>query len=79
MKIEIGKTIKELRKSKGITATFVAQTIGITSSVLSEIERGKSNPTIDKVVALSDFFGVTIDYLVRGSNNDGVSVSITPP
>ena len=70
MKIEIGKTIKELRKSKGITATFVAQTIGVTSSVLSEIERGKSNPTIDKVVALSDFFGVTTDYLLKGANNE---------
>ena len=72
MKIEIGKTIKELRKSKGITATFVAQTIGVTSSVLSEIERGKSNPTIDKVVALSDFFGVTTDYLLKGANNEGL-------
>jgi transcriptional regulator with XRE-family HTH domain len=70
MKIEIGKTIKELRKSKGITATFVAQNIGVTSSVLSEIERGKSNPTIDKVVALSDFFGVTTDYLLKGSSNE---------
>lgn len=68
MNIEIGKTIRELRKSKGITATFVAQNIGVTSSVLSEIERGKSNPTIDKVVALSDFFGVTTDYLLKGAN-----------
>jgi len=76
MKLEIGKNIKALRKSKGITATFVAQNIGVTSSVLSEIERGKSSPTIDKVVALSDFFGVSIDYLVRGSNvsnNNGLT------
>lgn len=70
MKLEIGKNIKELRKSKGITATFVAQNIGVTSSVLSEIERGKSNPTIDKIIALSDFFGVSIDYLVKGTNNE---------
>lgn len=70
MKIEVGKNIKELRKSKGITATFVAQNIGITSSVLSEIERGKSNPTLDKLVALSDFFGVTTDYLLKGANNE---------
>jgi transcriptional regulator with XRE-family HTH domain len=75
MKIEIGKTIKDLRKSKGITATFVAQTIGVTSSVLSEIERGKSNPTIDKVVALSDFFGVTTDYLLKGANNESNRIS----
>jgi transcriptional regulator with XRE-family HTH domain len=70
MKIEIGKKIRELRTSKGITATFVAKNIGVTSSVLSEIERGKSNPTIDKVVALSDFFGVTTDYLLKESNNE---------
>jgi len=70
MNIQIGERIKELRKSKGITATFVAQNIGVTSSVLSEIERNKNKPTIDKVVALSDFFGVTTDYLLKGSNNE---------
>ncbi len=74
MKIEVGKNIKELRKSKGITATFVAQNIGVTSSVLSEIERGKSNPTLDKLVALSDFFGVTTDYLLKGSNNEQTQI-----
>jgi|APIni6443716594_1056825.scaffolds.fasta_scaffold3803013_1 transcriptional regulator with XRE-family HTH domain len=76
MKIEIGKTIKDLRKSKGITATFVAEKIGVTSSVLSEIERGKSNPTIDKVVALSDFFGVTTDYLLKGANDENSSRAV---
>lgn len=76
MNIEIGDRIKNLRKSKGITATFVAQNIGVTSAVLSEIERNKNKPTIDKVVALSDFFGVTTDYLLKGSNvsnNNGLT------
>ena len=70
MNNEIGQRIKTLRKERGITATFVAQKIGTTSSVLSEIERGKSNPTIDKLIGLSDVFNVSIDYIVRGNKNN---------
>jgi transcriptional regulator with XRE-family HTH domain len=39
---------------------------GISNQTLSMIERGDQLPTIPQVAALSDFFGVTIDNIVKG-------------
>ncbi len=67
--MNIGKRIKELRSERGIKATFVADKIGIKGGLLSSIECERSNPTIPQLISLSDFFGVSIDYLVRGSSD----------
>ena len=70
--MNIGKRIKELRSERGIKATFVADKIGIKGGLLSSIECERSNPTIPQLISLSDFFGVSIDYLIKGTNNDSV-------
>lgn len=68
MSNSIGLRIKELRESKGIKATFVAQKIGISQPLLSMIEREKCNPPFDSLIPISDFFGVSLDYLLKGEN-----------
>jgi transcriptional regulator with XRE-family HTH domain len=70
MQNSIGKRIKELRESRGIKATFVAQKIGISQPLLSMIEREKCNPPFNSLIPMSDFFGVSIDYLVKGESNE---------
>jgi transcriptional regulator with XRE-family HTH domain len=71
--MNVGKRIKELRAERGIKATFVADKIGIKNGLLSAIECERSNPTIPQLIALSDFFNVSIDYLLKGKNNDCVA------
>lgn len=68
--MNIGKRIKELRSERGVKATFVAEKIGIKNGLLSSIECERTNPTVSQLIALSDFFGVSIDYLVKGSSNE---------
>lgn len=67
--MKIGKNIASIRTERGYRANFVADKIGIKSGLLSAIECERSNPTIEQLIALSDFFGVSIDYLVKGGNN----------
>jgi transcriptional regulator with XRE-family HTH domain len=64
--MNIGARVREMRKERGITAKFVAKKIGLSQAMLSEIEREKSGVTVQQVVALADFFGVSTDYLIRG-------------
>lgn len=71
--MEINKRIREIRKKRGITAKFVAEKCGLSAAMLSEIERGKCNVSIQQAISLADFFGVSIDYLVRGNDYDGES------
>lgn len=40
--------------------------IHVTAAALSQYTRGRTRPSFDKLVALADFFGVTLDYLVYG-------------
>ena len=51
--IELGKTIAQFRMMEKYTITQLAEKIGISSSMLSQIERGVSNPSITTLRMLS--------------------------
>lgn len=68
--MNIGHRVKELRESKGIKAAFMARNVGLSPQMISMIEREKCNITVPQLIALSDFFGVSIDYLVKGASNE---------
>ena len=68
--MNIGERVRELRNKNGVKATFIASKIGISQPHLSMIEREKQMPTIPQLISLSDFFCVTIDYLVKGESNE---------
>ena len=63
---EIGKRIKELRKERTLTQDEFAEEINMTVSAVSKMEIGNRVPSVDTFVLLSEFFGVTLDYLVLG-------------
>ena len=63
---EIGKRIRDLRKEKGLTQEAFAEAIGMTVSAVSKMEIGNRVPSVDTFALLSEFFGVTLDYLVLG-------------
>ncbi len=62
--IQIGKKIKELRKSKELTQTQLADILNTTQDTVSLWELGKSYPDIEIVVQLSIIFKVSADYLL---------------
>jgi len=44
----------------------ILEAVGITAAALSQYTRGHTRPSFQKLVALADFFGVSLDYLVYG-------------
>ena len=54
----------EIRDSKGITDYRVSEDTGITKSTFSDWKSGRSNPKLDKLKILADYFGVTIEYFL---------------
>jgi transcriptional regulator with XRE-family HTH domain len=44
----------------------ILDSIHVTAAALSQYARGRTRPSFDKLVALADFFGVSLDYLVYG-------------
>ena len=56
--------IKELRKARSLRQADVARETCIDQKTLSNYEIGRTNPDSYAVVQLSEFFGVTTDYLL---------------
>ncbi|EOZ99678.1 hypothetical protein A33Q_0359 [Indibacter alkaliphilus LW1] len=56
--------IKFLRKKKSLTQETLAQSLGISRSKLAGYELN-INPSLDTVLSISDYFGVSIDVLLR--------------
>ena len=71
----IGERILHLRKKMGISQEELADQIGVSRQAVSKWESGQSIPDIDKVIALSDFFNVTTDYILKGVESSSSSTT----
>jgi len=58
-----GTRLRNLRKEKNISQTKLALELKVGKSVISLWELDECEPTISKLISISKFFGVTIDYL----------------
>ena len=61
--------IKSLRKEKAKTQDDIAKLLNIRRTTYGEYERGRIMPPMDKIRFLSDYYSVTVDYLI-GNTND---------
>ena len=58
--------LKPIRKKRRLSQLKVAMDLSISREALSYYENGKRSPDIDMLLTLSAYFGVSIDYLIRG-------------
>lgn len=54
-----------LRRKKGLTQETLAETLGLSRQAIARWENGTSIPDVNNLIALSDFFHVSIDHLLR--------------
>ena len=66
--IEVGQRIKELRILKGVTQEQRAGEVNVSYEHMNKIERGRNGCSIELLLELSAFFGVSTDYLLTGQN-----------
>lgn len=64
--------IKELRVEKGIDQQTLAQALKIGKGSISNWEVGRTEPSIDYILSLADYFEVSTDYLLGRSNDIGI-------
>ena len=56
--------LKELRKEKGCSQLDLGKVVNVSKMAVSHWESEHSEPSISQLIALADFFGVTVDYLI---------------
>lgn len=62
----LGKRIKELRESRGITQEQLAEILSIGTNMVSCYERGVHVPSNKIVALMCEYFSVSSDYLLYG-------------
>ena len=58
--------LKEKKKKKNINQLKLAFDLAISREAISHYENGNRNPSLEMLIALSDYFNVSIDYLIKG-------------
>lgn len=65
----IGDKLKEARLKKNMTQEEVAEKIFVSRQSISNWENNKTYPDIGNVIALSDLYEISLDELLKGSDN----------
>ena len=65
----IGELLKEARLQAGMTQEKVAEAIGVSRQSISNWENDKTYPDVINVIALSELYQVSLDYLLKGSKD----------
>lgn len=72
------KNLKEIRTKRKMTQQDVASKLNITQSTYSGYEAGKYEPGTELLIAMSNLFQVSIDYLLGNENEYTIDISNLP-
>ena len=62
-----------IKNNRNILQKDIAQAANVTVRQYQRYEKGETQPTLPVLVALADFFDVSIDYLVGRTDNPAVN------
>ena len=74
---EIGLKIREVRKDKGVTLNDLAKKVGVTASLISQVERGLADPSISTLKKVSDSLGISISSFFHEGQDD-LTIAYSP-
>jgi transcriptional regulator with XRE-family HTH domain len=74
--MEIGEKVKALRVTSRITLNELSKKSGVSKSLLSQIERNISVPTVTTLQKIANAFGIPISRMF--SENDDVAATLSP-
>lgn len=69
----LAKRLKELRESRRIYQKEMAEILGLSFRGYQDYETNKSEPKLKTLIAIADYFQVSIDYLVGRTDVPGVN------
>jgi transcriptional regulator with XRE-family HTH domain len=67
---QLGKTIQRLRKAYNLSLSELAEQSGVAKSIISQIERNETNPTLATIWRLSQALDVSIERVLASASDD---------
>lgn len=68
--MNIADKILKLRKEKGLSQEALAEALGVSRQSVSKWESGAALPDTDKIIAMSELFGVSTDYILKNDPSE---------
>lgn len=68
----LSEKLYKLRKSSGLSQEQLAEQLNVSRQAISKWESGSAIPESEKLIAISDYFDVSVDYLLKDGKEDGV-------
>ncbi|MDH6212818.1 helix-turn-helix domain-containing protein [Streptomyces pseudovenezuelae] len=72
----MGARIRRARQAKGMGLRALAREIGVSASLVSQIETGKSQPSVSTLYAITTALGISIESLFDGRDDIGASAQV---
>ena len=63
---EIATRVRELREERRHSQEALSEALGIRQPAYSELERGHTKLTAERALVLAEFYGISVDELLRG-------------
>ena len=73
--MKFSATLKELREQNHVTQNELAEHLELTRSTIAGYETKGKQPDYERLLQIADYFHVSVDYLLKGSQQDTISVS----
>ncbi len=73
----LGQRIYQLRRERGLSQEDLSGSLNVSRQSISKWETDSSVPDLDKLVALSELFDITLDELVKGTSPVETKASVT--
>jgi transcriptional regulator with XRE-family HTH domain len=77
--MEVGKTIRRLRRERDLSQEYVANLVGVTNAHISRLEAGKVDPNTDMLERIAKALGVSVTTLIGGESAPIVSAPTPEP
>lgn len=66
--------LREIRKAKGISQLKLAMDLHTNQNTISRYETGEREPGIVELIAIADYFNISVDYLIERTDNPKINM-----
>ncbi len=75
---EIGSRLREARRERRLSVRELARRLGVSSSLISQIERGRANPSVSTLYAIASELDVSLDELLFNDRRPSEAAAAAP-
>jgi transcriptional regulator with XRE-family HTH domain len=77
MQFDVGAELRRVRESRKLSLRAVASAVGVSASLLSQVETGKTQPSVSTLYALVNYLGISLDGLLGHNRVDSSPLGLS--